>query len=151
MEIVLTEICEYLNNYFWVKKIKGTFTIENGILTVDWLKDGQYFRIVGSTFNDGVHKYPITQGNKLTDETFEGYIWSMAVPQTVIGLASEITAWQNSYGGADSPALSPYNSESFSGYSYSKGGGSVSGGSNVCWQDVYAGRLNKYRRLRGAS
>ena len=151
MEMVLTEICEYLNNYFWVKKIYGTYTIENGLITVEGLQDGQYFRILGSTFNDGVHKYPITASTKLVDETFKGYIWAMAVPQTVIAIASDISAWQQQYGAANSPALSPYNSESFSGYSYSKGGGGASGGSNVCWQDVYGGRLQKYRRLRGAT
>ena len=94
MQLVLTEICDYLNNYFWEKKIKGQFTIENGTIDVTGLKDGQYFRIVGSTFNDGVHLYPATD---LTDEIFDGYIWAMAVPQTVIALTSDITAWQAQY------------------------------------------------------
>ena len=55
MEKMLTEICDYLNNYFWRLKIVGEFKIENGSITVEQLKDGQYFRIVGSLFNDGVH------------------------------------------------------------------------------------------------
>ena len=147
MQLVLTEICDYLNNYFWEKKIKGHFTIQGKTLTVSGLKDGQYFRILGSTFNDGVHLYP---ANDLVDEAFDGEVWAMAVPQTVIALTSEITAWQDKYGGATSNALSPFNSESFSGYSYSKSGSSVSGGTATSWQDVYAGRLNKYRKLRGA-
>ena len=146
MEIVLTEICDYLNNYFWVKKIAGEFTIEEGAITVPALKDGQYFRIVGSTFNDGVHKYPATG---LKNETFNGFIWAMAVPDTIIALTADITEWQAIHGKADSEALSPFNSESFSGYSYSKGGNSVSGGAATTWQDVFAGRLNKYRKLRG--
>lgn len=147
MQLVLTEICEYLNNYFWEKKIKGHFSVENKSLTVSGLKDGQYFRILGSTFNDGVHVYP---ANDLVNEVFDGEIWAMAVPSTVIALTSEITAWQGKYGQATSEALSPFNSESFSGYSYSKSGSSVSGGAATTWQDVYAGRLNKYRKLRGA-
>lgn len=146
MELVLTEICDYLNNYFWVKKIAGEFTIEEGAITVPALKDGQYFRIVGSTFNDGVHKYPATD---LKNETFNGFIWAMAVPDTIIALTADITEWQAIHGKADSEALSPFNSESFSGYSYSKGGNSVSGGAATTWQDVFAGRLNKYRKLRG--
>lgn len=146
MELVLTEICDYLNNYFWVTKIAGEFTIENGTITVPALKNGQYFRILGSTFNDGVHKYPATD---LINETFTGYVWAMAVPQTVIALVPEIKSWQAKYGTAESDALSPFNSESFSGYSYSKGGNSVSGGAATTWQDVFAGRLNKYRKLRG--
>ncbi len=153
MEIVLTEVCDYLNNYFWEKKIKGRFTITDGIIEVSGLKNGQYFRIVGSTFNDGVHKYPIASDKKLIDEEFHGTIWAMAVPQTVIAIVNEIDDWQKLYGKADSAALSPFNSESFSGYSYSKsGGGAASGASatGATWQDVFGGRLNKYRRLRGA-
>ena len=151
MELVLTEICEYLNNYFPEKKISGTFTVENGILVVGGLKDGQYFRVLGSTFNEGVHKYPITTDNKLIDETFNGSVIAMAVPQTVIAIAADIKVWQTNYGGAGAAAMSPFNSESFSGYSYSKSaGGASSGGANVTWQDAYGGRLNKYRRLRGA-
>ena len=151
MELILTEVCDYLNNYFWEKKITGTFVISNGSISVAGLKDGQYFRILGSTFNDGVHKYPITQTESLTDETFKGEIWAMAVPQTVIAIASDIKDWQAIYGKVGSEAMSPFNSESFAGYSYSKSGsGSANGGSNATWQDVFAGRLNKYRKLRGA-
>lgn len=75
----------------------------------------------------------------------------MAVPSTVIAIASDINEWQTLYGGADSSAMSPFNSESFGGYSYSKSGsGNANSGSNASWQDVFGGRLNKYRRLRGA-
>lgn len=148
MELILTEICEYLNNYFWEKKISGNFTISDGAIEAIGLKDGQYFRIIGSTFNDGVHIYPATN---LTDEEFEGSIWAMAVPATVIAIASDIKEWQTKYGGADSDAMSPFNSESFAGYSYSKSGsGNANSGSNITWQDVFGGRLNKYRRLRGS-
>ena len=153
MEKTMTEICEYLNNYFWETKTSGTFTIKDGRLTVAGLKNGQYFRIVGSTFNDGVHKYPYINSNSQEDETFKGQIWAMAVPKTVVALASDIEAWQEKYGGVESEAMSPFNSESFAGYSYSKSGtgSAAGGGSNLSWQDVYGGRLNKYRRLRGAS
>ena len=151
MELILTEVCEYLNNYFWEKKIQGTFIISDGSISVMGLKNGQYFRILGSTFNDGVHKYPIAESAKLTDETFKGEIWAMAVPQTVIAIASDINDWQAMYGKVGSEAMSPFNSESFAGYSYSKSGsGNANSGSNVTWQDVFGGRLNKYRKLRGA-
>ena len=148
MELILTEICEYLNNYFWEKKISGNFTISDGAIDAVGLKDGQYFRIIGSTFNDGVHIYPASD---LKDEVFEGSIWAMAVPATVIAIASDIKDWQTKYGGADSDAMSPFTSESFAGYSYSKSGsGNANSGSNITWQDVFGGRLNKYRKLRGA-
>ena len=149
MEMILTEVCEYLNNYFWNKKIDGKFTIAEGSIDVAGLSEGQYFRIIGSTFNDGVHIYPATD---LKDEEFRGSIWAMAVPQTVIALASDIKEWQSLYGGATSEAMSPFNSESFSGYSYTKSGScNANSGANSTWQDVFGSRLNKYRRLRGAT
>ena len=147
MELILTEICDYLNNYFWDKKINGKFTIADGAINVPALKDGQYFRIIGSIFNDGVHIYPATD---LKDEEFTGSIWSMAVPSTVIAIASDVKDWQTKYGNVNSEAMSPFNSESFAGYSYSKSGsGNANSGSNIGWQDVFGGRLNKYRKLRG--
>jgi hypothetical protein len=146
MQKVLTEVCEFLNNYFWRQKINVKLTIEDGTFTLPTLKEGQYFRILGSTFNDGVHKYPATD---LVDETFEGQIWSMAVPQTVIDLTADIKKWQDKYGAGDSEAMSPYSSESFGNYSYSKSTTGNNGSMYVgSWQDVFASRLNKWRRLR---
>jgi hypothetical protein len=144
MERMLTEICEYLNNYFWRQKINGKFTISDGTFTSSFLKEGQYFRILGSLFNDGVYKYPATD---LTDETFEGQLWSMAVPPTVVALANEIEQWQQKYGGIDSEAMSPFISESFGNYSYSKSASTTATAPNS-WQSAYANRLNKWRKLR---
>ena len=146
MEKILTEICEEINNYFWRTKRNVKLTISGGTFTADFLQEGQYFRIKNSIFNEGVHKYPATD---LTDEIFEGEIWSMAVPQAVIDLASDITAWQEKYGNVDSPAMSPYTSESFSVYSYSKNASSGANGEadSNSWQGVFASRLNKWRRL----
>lgn len=148
MEKTLTELCTYLNNFFWRTKRKGNITISGGTFTADYLQNGQYFRIVGSVFNDGVHKYPATD---LHDEEFVGAIWSMAVPEAVIDLANDIKAWQDKYGSADSATMSPFNSESFGIYSYSKDSGSSdgSGVNGSSWQGVFATRMEPYRRLRG--
>ena len=149
MEKMLTEICEYCHNYFWRTKRNVKLTIVDGTFTVDFLKEGQYFRILDSDLNDGVYQYPATD---LKDEEFEGQIWSMAVPQAVIDLASDMEAWKEQYGAVDSPAMSPYSSESFGNYSYSKGGSSSSSasvGSDI-WS-AFAARLNPYRKLGGFS
>ena len=146
MDKMLTELCGEINNYFWRQKITGKFKIENGSITVPQLKDGQYFRVIGSIFNDGVHQYP---ADGMTDEEFEGAIWSMAVPQAVIDLALEIQAWQEKYNNINSPAMSPYNSESFGNYSYSKGTAATGTGNPNTWQSVFSDRVNKWRKLRG--
>jgi hypothetical protein len=110
---MLTELCQELHNWFDRERYTGTFTIEGGNITADFLQTGQYFRIIGSIFNDGVFKYGDAD---LTDETFEGAVWALAIPAPVIKLATEIAAWRVKYEGADSAAMSPFNSESFGGY-----------------------------------
>lgn len=143
---MLTELCQELRNWFELEKYFGTFTIENGELAMPEgsLQEGQYFRIVGSVFNDGVHMYP-TSG--LTDEVFRGAIWAMAVPPSVIDLSERISDWELKYGESVS---SPYSSESFGGYSYAKassGQGSTSSGGNPTWRSTFASELNKWRKL----
>ncbi len=152
MDKTLTEVCDYLNNYFPTKKIEGEFTISGGVLNIEGIQQGQYFRIIGSVFNDGVHHYPAATGSELKDETFTGAIWLMAVPETVLSLSRDIAEWTAIYQTPTAPAMSPYNSESFGNYSYSKSSaGSGAGGDATSWQGVFGPRLNKYRRLRGAS
>ena len=122
-ENTIFEVCNYLKNWFDRNQPKyyGNVSIINGALSETYdLKVGQYFRIVGSTLNDGVYQYPITT---LTDETFDGAIWGMALPKPFIALLDDIEAWKTKYASADSAAMSPFNSESFGGYSYSKSSG----------------------------
>lgn len=150
---MLNEICLEVRNFFDKDqpKIFGDVLISGGkIRNADFLaaiKENQYFRIVGSVFNDGV--YQNTAELELTDEVFNGAIWLMAVPRDFLAIVAEIEAWQEKNGGADSQAMSPFNSESFGGYSYSKSSGSSSNGGNTgTWQAAYASRLKAYRRAR---
>ena len=138
---MLTEICAELRNWFVVPNGVHiqTYTISGGsIAPLDFLQDGQYFRIIGSVFNDGVYQYPATS---LTDEVFEGAVWSMAVPPSVIDLAAEIKEYNDS----DAAKASPYTSESFGGYSYTKA--TDANGAPIGWQKAFASRLSKWRKL----
>lgn len=149
---MIDEVCAYLRNWFDrdMDKFYGTITISGGELVgfSDRLQNGQYFRIVGSVFNDGVYQYPATD---LTDETFEnGAVWAMAIPKGFIDIVSEVTAWQSKYGTADSAAMSPFNSESFGGYSYSKSSGNATGSATNnpnAWQSVFASRLARWKKI----
>lgn len=157
---MIEEICRELNNWFDRKsdgtddRYFGTFVISDGAIDLSEtdIVPNQYFRIVGSRFNDGVYKYePEVGAPTLTDETFDGAVWAMAVPPSVIALAAEIEAWQEKYGVVDSPAMSPYTSESFGGYSYSKASRSGSNGADssaVTWQGAFANRLSRWRKIR---
>ncbi len=142
----LTELCAHLRNWFVrseADKHYGVFEIKDGTIDLPWLADGQYFRVIGSVFSDGIHQYPASFP---VDETFGGEIWAMAVPSDVIALSEEIGAWNDKYGAA---ASSPFNSESFGGYSYTKSGGaSVSGSTGiVSWQTQFKARLSRWRKL----
>lgn len=149
---MLTEICAELKNYFSGEgdRIIGDFSVVNGAVSPSLsLNNGQYYRIVGSVFNDGVHK----QDDVLIDEgTFHGAVWLMRIPQALLDLSSDIETWQAEHGSVQSANMSPYTSESFGGYSYSKAGGSGSGSgagsSAVTWQSIFAKRLNPYRKAR---
>lgn len=139
---MLEKILLHLRNWFAVDGGVhfGTYTVEEGCIELPFLQDGQYFRIVGSVFNDGVHKYP---GTNLKPERFQGAIWALAIPREVLELCDEITAWQEKNGEA---AIGPYQSESFGGYSYTKATDAVTGGV-VTWQTAFRNRLNQWRKL----
>ena len=89
---MLEEILLNIHNFFVVKQgvHRGKFQISSNTINLEFLQENQYFRIVGSVFNDGVYKYP---ANDLIDEEFEGEIWAMAVPSSVIELSNEIGEW----------------------------------------------------------
>ena len=146
---MLTEICAKIRNYFTYDEDKhfGVFAINGGIITPPIDISTDYIRIVGSHLNDGVHK---VSDNDLVDEAkFEGAVWVMSPPKAFLDLVSEIEAWQTKNGGVDSSAMSPFSSESFGGYSYSKGYGGNAEGSGTFsgWDSAFASRLNVWRKI----
>lgn len=132
---MIDEICASLHNYFAVDIVPGEYTVNDGEITLPFLAAGQFFRVVGSVFCDGVYRC----GDKLpADETFDGAVWAMAIPPALEAIAVEIEEWKQKNAGVIN---SPYQSESFGGYSYTKGSDSAS------WQGVFAKRLNRWRKL----
>lgn len=146
---MIGEICAEIKNYFVYKNDIhiGDWVISNGQISPILDLPTDYIRIVGSRLNDGVHK---VSDLNLVDESFHGGIWIMSPPADFIKLVEEIEGWQEKNGKSDSAAMSPFQSESFGGYSYSKASGGSSSGSSIVptWQSVYASRLNRYRRIR---
>lgn len=132
-----------------VTEFEDDYTIASGVLsTLDaTIKTGQYIAIYGSTLNDGIWK--VGAGGAITsditgvtaqNETFHATIYPLKVPADFVALATEITAWR-----AKAVEASPYVSESFLGYSYSKA--QRQGGGNVTWQSQFADRLIPYKRI----
>jgi len=150
---MIDAICRELHNWFETDKIIGTYSVANGRIVstnpafATALKPNQYFRIVGSTFDDGVHQNTAEDLGQLHDDAWHGAIWPMAVPKAVIELAADITAWAAKYQKVDSEAMSPFTSESLSGaYSYSKQA-SADGSTAASWQNAFKTQLNQWRKL----
>ena len=147
---MLDEICDRLHNYFCEAEDihGGDFTIAGGnIEPLSFLQNGQYFRIVGSVFNDGIYKYGAN--NNLKNEAFSGQIWALRIPPKIVNLATvTIPAWIT----ANADALnSPFQSESFGGYSYSiKSGGSDGQGNEKAfdWWSQFYSELAPYKKVR---
>ena len=172
MVAVIEQMCAETHNYFETHKENGTFTIQDGNIDLPFLTENQFFRIVGSKFNDGVYIYSdnhliirastweeIKDNNEtwedikrlkwgdlvehdLVDETFEGSIWAMNMPRAFLNLSQEISAYCTSE--AAKPSL--FQSESFGGYSYTKAT-NASGIADNSWQSVFETKLKRYRKL----
>lgn len=146
---MLEQIMLHIHNWFERSIEEGDYTITGGALYLPFLQDGQYYRIVGSVFNDGLHKYGDAE-DVLTSETFHGEVWALAPPKAVLNLAEEIATWVED----NKTALeSPYYSENVIGvYSYtlknvSSGGQGSSDNSPISWQAQFRKRLNAWRKL----
>ena len=143
---MLTSVCQYLRNFFdrrsdgsrlpsWTEEI----TITGGELAgfTDRLLPGQYFRILDSVLNDGVHQYGV---DTLADETFSGTVQSMAVPQAVVDAAEALKEYRSKYGEA---LDSPFASENYFGYSWTKGTTAETSGMPAS----VAATLNQWRKI----
>lgn len=118
---------------------RGEITVRDGALDLSGLSAGQYCRIVGSTFNDGIYLCPVAG---LVDEVFDGAVFALRIPAAFVRLAEEIDAWQK----ANGVVAGAYKSESFEGYTYDRGTDPVTGG-GVSWQSVFRREINRWRRV----
>lgn len=133
----MDEVLAYLNNWFEVEEATGEFVVSDGKIALPKEPiEGQWVRVQGSILNDGVHQFPFSD---LKDETFVGRIAYLAVPPALVELVGEIADWQAKN------AETPYQSESFGGYSYTKASGAD--GKPLTWQGVFAKRLSRWKRL----
>lgn len=152
---MLQQICEHIHNYFIKETRKGVFEIADGLISLDFVKEGQRILILGSDLNDGVYTYNAngltndddTEPAKLADEKFSGSVCALAVPPAVIALSEEVRRWMDKYGEV---VNSPYSSEDVIGvYSYTKGNRSGRNGESeaAVWQSVFRERLDRWRKV----
>lgn len=145
---MLAEICQYLHNYFEYEKHFGLISIIGDVVFCDGeeieMDEGQYFALFRERFAIGVYQ----NGDELTDKTFMGSVWLMDVPDAILKANQWAEQWMEKNGGVDSAANSPFQSESFGGYSYSKGNNSNGkAGVGIFDQASFVGMLAPYRKL----
>lgn len=140
--ISLYEILKYLRNFFpgerWTLKDEE---ITEGEVPLPGLQKGDLFLIEESRRNDGVHVYGSAG---LYGETVSGTATEMCVPDALLELVKEINAWQETYSDA---IASPYTSESFGGYSYTKASSIAEGNTAISWKTQFKDRLSVWRKL----
>lgn len=140
--VSLYELLVYLRNFFsgekWVfveEEIKGNR------LPIPGLENGDYYLIEGSRRNNGIHVYG---DSDLRNETYSGIVTEICVPPEVLAILEEINTWQEKNAEA---VQSPYQSESFGGYSYTKASSSSGSGESTSWKTVFAPRLRIWRKI----
>lgn len=147
----VADVMRQCNNYFETGYRATNYSISGGVLSPsDALRPGMWIYISGSFFWDGVWRvgegWSVDEGWKLDgagdgmpDDTFYGRVYFLAPPHEFLALCEEITAY------AEKAAVSPYQSESFGEYSYTKAQGK--NGGILGWQEAFADRLRPYRRM----
>lgn len=140
--VSLYEVLLYLRNFFPGER--WTYVNEpilSGKVNFCGLNIGDYYLIEGSNRNDGLHRY----GNAdLIGDTLTGYVTECCIPSALLMILDEINDWQTK--NAEIVA-SPFQSESFGGYSYTKANGNGGSGAADSWQSAFASRLRIWRKI----
>ena len=141
-QITLFELLRYLRNFFPGEKWSFSASdIQGGRLALPGLENGDYYLIEGSRRNDGIHIYG---GDDLKPESVGGIVTELRIPAALLEALGDINAWQEKNAAV---LESPYTSESFGGYSYTKAGGSSVSGDGLSWKTVFGPRLRQWRKL----
>lgn len=139
MAVSVAAVMRHINNYFEVGCISGGFAISGNAIVP--APESPWCYVSGSWMHDGA--WQVTSGTlqdmegSLPDEEFDGRVWLLKPPPDFLALCEEISAYDQKN------PVGAYLQESFGGYSYMR---QQSSGSKA-WQDVYAGRLARYRKM----
>lgn len=115
----MNEIMRKCNNYFYSFKERGKYTIANNTITVRGkYRAGNYIRIMGSMFNDGIYEVVgflngvVSVADELFNEEVElGTICSLVPPQDFKDIVARIVEAKREYKPKE------YTSQSVEGYS----------------------------------
>ena len=149
---ILEEVLGSIHNWFVRDSMAVSgCEISDGALPASVTSDlmaTQWYRITGSVLNDGLHQHP---AEDLADETFDGTIDTLVIPRPLLKVVEDIGEWvEANKKGSVKAQESPYQSESFDGYTYTIKSGSTSNsasGGLTGWQAEFGSRLNQWRKM----
>lgn len=133
---MLEDLLATMNNWFEREILRGTFEVSGGTFDPPGAAEGQWVRVVGSVFNDGLHRLP---ASGMHDEVFTGEVWLLAVPSAVEELGEEISEWVSKHPETDLV------SESFDGYSYTRA--STPSGSPAGWRSAFRDSIRRWAKI----
>lgn len=140
--VSLYELLRYLRNFFPGERWTcSNEPIQAGSIALPGLEYGDYYLVEGSKRNDGLH---IQGMSDLVGDTLTGCITECRIPPDLVAIHEEINYWQSKNAEA---VTSPFLSESFGGYSYTKKSGNSAGGAADSWQSAFASRLRIWRKI----
>ena len=157
---MLEQLLTYLHNWFRVRdsvdgKHPGTYTVESGSIVLPFLQNGQYFRIIGSVFNDGLYIYGSSILDEerteieLTDETFTGSIWALAIPKAVMSDVKALADVDGKISKVSGDFVeNPYTSENYFGVYSRTIGVSEQLSVLTAQRDEITARLRRWRKMR---
>ena len=138
MTDTVAAVMRHVNNFFPREAVEGVFSVSgDGVLSP--AVDAPFIAVTGSTWHDGL--YDSASDMKTGhEETFEGTVWALCPPAQFLALCKEIEAYE-----AKNPTGAPV-SESFGGYSYSRGTSGQSGCA-ITWREAFSEALRPYKRM----
>lgn len=141
LERILMDMMAYCRNFvdFVDDCHYGSYEVKNGKINLPFFKDGQFIFIEGKCKNSGLHSCL----DDLEDEEFTGYVYTLWIDKDFVELAREIKDWKDKYSDVIN---SPYDSESFGGYTYKKSAGS-DGGVVASWSKQFSQQLRRWKKL----
>ena len=159
-----------VNNFFEITAEEGEFTLSDGVIKLeDNYLLNQFIAVTGSKLNNGIYliaeitlegdgdiKYFYTlesangiEDDNISDETFTGIIYGLAVPKDFIALVGEISKTVNppaeeglNFGPTPGTGIV---SERFGSYNYTLA--TDKNGMPATWQDLFRNKLNKFRKM----
>lgn len=133
---MLYKVMRYLRNFFATDTYySGKCTVADGVMDPP-LDVGHYYLIEGSIRNNGIHL--MTDYTDFKDEEFYGVITLLAPPEDFLETVEAIEKFEKQN------AKTPFTSESFGGYSYTKAQGK---NGPVTWKEAFASELNAWRKI----